>query len=310
MEIRQFMYVSMAAECGSFTKAAEKLFITQPALSSYISKLEEELGVRLFDRSVTPLGLTYAGEKYLAYARDILRQADGLEREIRDISNHLAGRLRLGFPSERIVYMLPLILPEFQKRYPGIRVETMTGSGKRLMEALLAGDADFILLPVWKKHRGVAQRRISEEELVLAAARGYLKEEDLLDRERKIFNWARIEKYPLITLKEGHVLRDSLDTLLRGSGKKARVLLEFHSNMLACRLAAQGLGVAVVPEITPSMLADTENLEFYHLAEHPVTWEIHALYREEAYLGKVEEEFLKMAARGLEWNKKKLLPAL
>ena len=68
MEIRQFMYVSMAAECGSFTKAAEKLFITQPALSSYISKLEEELGVRLFDRSVTPLGLTYAGEKYLAYA--------------------------------------------------------------------------------------------------------------------------------------------------------------------------------------------------------------------------------------------------
>ena len=51
------------------------------------------------------------------------------------------------------------------------------------MEALLAGDADFILLPVWKKHRGVAQRRISEEELVLAAARGYLKEEDLLDRE-------------------------------------------------------------------------------------------------------------------------------
>lgn len=81
MEIRQFMYVSMAAECGSFTKAAEKLFITQPALSSYISKLEEELGVRLFDRSVTPLGLTYAGEKYLAYARDILRQADGLERE-------------------------------------------------------------------------------------------------------------------------------------------------------------------------------------------------------------------------------------
>lgn len=55
MEIRQFMYVSMAAECGSFTKAAEKLFITQPALSSYISKLEEELGVRLFDRSVTPL---------------------------------------------------------------------------------------------------------------------------------------------------------------------------------------------------------------------------------------------------------------
>lgn len=92
MEIRQFMYVSMAAECGSFTKAAEKLFITQPALSSYISKLEEELGVRLFDRSVTPLGLTYAGEKYLAYAKDILRQADGLEREMRTLFCFRCGK--------------------------------------------------------------------------------------------------------------------------------------------------------------------------------------------------------------------------
>ena len=60
MEIRPFLYVNQIAECGSMTKAAAALFITQPALSNYISKLEEELGVRLFDRSVTPLRLTYA----------------------------------------------------------------------------------------------------------------------------------------------------------------------------------------------------------------------------------------------------------
>ena len=63
MEIRQFTYVNMVAECGSMTKAAAKLFITQPALSNYISKLEEELGTKLFDRSVTPMKLTFAGEK-------------------------------------------------------------------------------------------------------------------------------------------------------------------------------------------------------------------------------------------------------
>ena len=70
MEIRQFTYVSMVAECGSFTKAAATLFITQPALSNYINKLEEDLGVRLFDRSVTPVKLTYAGEQYLEYAKN------------------------------------------------------------------------------------------------------------------------------------------------------------------------------------------------------------------------------------------------
>lgn len=63
MEIRQFTYVNMVAECGSMTKAAAKLFITQPALSNYISKLEEELGTKLFDRSVTPMKLTFCRRK-------------------------------------------------------------------------------------------------------------------------------------------------------------------------------------------------------------------------------------------------------
>ena len=74
MELRQFTYVDMVATCGSFTKAAAKLFISQPALSNYIGKVEEELGVKLFDRSSTPLTLTYAGEQYLKRARVILGQ--------------------------------------------------------------------------------------------------------------------------------------------------------------------------------------------------------------------------------------------
>lgn len=92
MEIRQFTYVNMVAECGSMTKAAAKLFITQPALSNYISKLEEELGTKLFDRSVTPMKLTFSGEKYLEHARTVMMQIDNMEREIRDITNHQTGR--------------------------------------------------------------------------------------------------------------------------------------------------------------------------------------------------------------------------
>ena len=109
MELRQFTYVDMVAKCGSFTKAAAKLFISQPALSNYINKVEEELGVKLFDRSSTPLLLTYGGEQYLKRARKILTQIDDMDRELRDITHHMQGRLRLGFPSERIIYMLPLI---------------------------------------------------------------------------------------------------------------------------------------------------------------------------------------------------------
>ena len=170
MEIRQFTYVSMVAECGSFTKAAARLFITQPALSNYINKLEEDLGVRLFDRSVTPVKLTYAGEQYLEYAKNGQILVEGLQRKMRDISQNQTGRLRLGFPSERIIYMLPLLLPVFQKEYPGVRIETVNGSGERLTEALMTGDVDFVFMPVRNTRKGIGQYKVSDEELVLVAA--------------------------------------------------------------------------------------------------------------------------------------------
>ena len=307
MEIRQFTYVSMVAECGSFTKAAARLFITQPALSNYINKLEEDLGVRLFDRSVTPVKLTYAGEQYLEYAKNGQILVEGLQRKMRDISQNQTGRLRLGFPSERIIYMLPLLLPVFQKEYPGVRIETVNGSGERLTEALMTGDVDFVFMPVWNTRKGIGQYKVSDEELVLVAAKGYLKDEDLLDRERRIFNWKRISHLPLITLEKGHVLRNCVDTLMKGTGPTANIRMESHSNMLSCRLAAQGVGVAVVPEITVDMLRDTENMECYHLAEYPVTWEVDALYREDIYLGRLERDLLRIVRETLQSHKKKLL---
>ena len=213
MEIRQFTYVNMVAECGSMTKAAAKLFITQPALSNYISKLEEELGTKLFDRSVTPMKLTFAGEKYLEHARTVMLQIGNMEREIRDITNHQTGRLRLGFPNERIIYMLPALLPVFHEKYPGVRIETNNAPGVRLLDFLAAGDVDFVFLPGWEKRKGIISHPISQEELILVAKKGYIPDECLLDPKKRIFNWNHISDFPLFTLKKGHALRSSLDLL-------------------------------------------------------------------------------------------------
>ena len=174
MELRQFTYVEMVAACGSFTKAAAKLFISQPALSNYIGKVEEELGVKLFDRSSTPLTLTYAGEQYLKRARVILGQIHEMDKEIRDITQNMKGKIRLGFPSERIIYMLPLLLAPFKGKYPGIDVEVITGPGNKLTEGLRAGETDFVFLPTWMPQKDIVQEKLCQEELVLVAAKGYL----------------------------------------------------------------------------------------------------------------------------------------
>lgn len=302
MELRQFTYVKMAADCGSFTKAAEKLFISQPALSNYIGKLEESLGVKLFDRSSTPLRLTYAGEQYLKRSRVILSQMDDMEREFRDITHHMRGKLKLGFPSEQIIYMLPLILAPFKKRYPGIDVKVISGSGSSLRENLRAGEVDFVFLPTWSKDKDICQVKISQEELVVVAAKGYLKEEHVKDREKRIVDWRQLSKLPIITLYKGHALRSSVNVLYHNIGRKPDIFLESHSNMLSYRLAAQGLGFAIVPDITLELMKGSMEAEVYHLSEYPVTWDVQALYREGTYIGEVEQSFLDIAKEAMHMN--------
>ncbi len=306
MELRQFKYVNMVAQCGSVTKAARKLFISQPALSSYINKLEEELGVKLFDRSATPLVCTYAGEQYLKRARAILMQLDDMDRELRDIATNCQGRLRLGFPGERLIYMLPLILPPFKERFPGIDVEVTSGPGNRLIEGLRNGDTDFVFLPQWTKDKDIAQVKMTDEELVLVCARDYLPNDCILDREKHIVNWRKAARLPFITLEKGHALRASVDVLAKNAGVQPNIFLESHSNMLSCRLAAKGMGVAVVPEITLELVKEGGELDVYHLSENPLTWEVFALYREGCYIGQVEQALFEIAEHNLKIHKKKL----
>lgn len=306
MELRQFTYVNMVASCGSFTKAAAKLFISQPALSNYINKVEEELGVKLFDRSTNSLMLTYAGEQYLKRTRLILNQIDNMNREMRDITHHMVGRIKLGFPGERIIYMLPMMLAPFKERYPGIEVEVMTGPGNQLLESLRAGDVDFVFLPTWVDQKDIAYETVAEEELVLVAAAGYLKNEHFLDQEKRVINWRTVSELPLITLQKGHALRSSVDVLYRNLGKQPDIVLESHSNMLSYRLAAQGLGFTVVPEITLELMQGGMPAEAYHLSDTPVTWTVNALYRKDCYIGEVEKALLTITKEVLMAHKKRL----
>ncbi|WP_367566148.1 LysR family transcriptional regulator [Lacrimispora sp.] len=295
MNKHNFEYIKTVAECGSITKAANKLYISQPALSKYISRLEEELGVQLFDRTLQPLVLTYAGEQYLTHLKSILMEIDNMKKKFRDLSNQFYGRLRVGFPNERAVNMLPEILPRFKHLFPGIQVEVMTAPGDQLVQSLRDGELEFFFLPMWEEQKDLEQVEILREELVLVTEKGYLDQSYLLDVENKIFDWDRIGELPLLTLKEGHSLRKSVEVLLRNKNIRPNIVLETNSNMLTCRLAAKGVGVAVVPEITLTMLNMEHDVDCYHLSSHTVEWQIFAVYRKAGYLGEVERAFLDIA---------------
>lgn len=139
MEYRQFKYVLKIAELGNLTKAASELYISQSSLSHYLARLEEEIGVRLFDRSKNPIALTAAGERYCETARMILKLDARLRKEVSDIVKNKAGRITLGMSHARAAYFLPYLFPEFLKSYPGIELRTIEQSSGLLEEHVYRG---------------------------------------------------------------------------------------------------------------------------------------------------------------------------
>ena len=110
MDFKHYQYVLKVAELQNMTKAANELYVSQPALSHYIAKVEDELGAVLFDRNTTPLSLTPAGERYVETARMVLALNDRLRQDISDINEQKKGRVILGISHARASFFLPYVL--------------------------------------------------------------------------------------------------------------------------------------------------------------------------------------------------------
>ena len=122
MDFRELSYITAIAKYQNITKAAEALYISQPGLSKFLSGLEEELGLRLFDRADRKYIPTYAGQRYLEYAHTILDTKASLDSELSDIIKRDIGVLNIGLPNMRCAYVLPKTLPEFNTKYPNVKV--------------------------------------------------------------------------------------------------------------------------------------------------------------------------------------------
>lgn len=138
--------VLQVAKDGTFSAAAKHLYISQPSLSQCIKKVETELGVRLFDRSQTPLALTTAGEIYVRQAKEILRIRQALVQEVADLSELRTGSLTIGSSRTRSACFLIDPLVAFHRQYPGIQLAIKEAPVRTLEEYAAAGTVDFALL--------------------------------------------------------------------------------------------------------------------------------------------------------------------
>lgn len=293
MDLKQIQYVLTLAEYRNFTKASKALYISQPTLSSYIAKVEDVLGVTLFDRSTTPLTLTYAGEVYIKGAGEILDACKRLEKQLGDISAQKMGRIRLALSSDRAAYMLPRILPKYRQMYPNVTVQIVSAPSGQLVEMLLDNRADIVIVPDGGRSRQeLLQSDIYSEELVLVAGRQLIGEEYLVDGLEDAVDICRLEKLPLISLRPEHSIRGFVDKLFSGSGIRPNIVMETDSLAAAYRLATAGMGAAIVPRMTLELTRQTRKTPVYSLGACGTTWKIVALQRKDRYTGQIEKDFI------------------
>ena len=143
MDFKELNYVLAIARYQNITKAAESLHLTQPTLSKFLKALEMELHQPLFQRLGNRYQPTYAGERYLQRAREILEAKRALDQEMGDIIKNNEGYLKIGFPTMRGTYMLPITLPLFHERYPNVRIDVHEANSDHLVRLLLDGDIDL-----------------------------------------------------------------------------------------------------------------------------------------------------------------------
>lgn len=295
MEFRELNYITTIAECGSFTEAANLLYVSQPSLSHMVARVEKRLGVQLFDRSKSPLVPTYAGEVYLRYAEQILASGELMEHELRDIAQNKKGRLRIGIPYERAAYMLPRITPRFREEHPHVQLEITDASGTRLMELLERGRIDFAIMPTYTTHPGMDSQLICEEELLLSAVPELIGPDDLLEGKADVVDVARLADKPFVLQKEGKAIRAAVDLILGAYHIKPLAAQIISGNMAAYGMSCAGMGLAIIPEMTVWLAGRNPAAALYHLGgKVPVTWEIRAVYRKIAYMGEVEQRFIQI----------------
>lgn len=242
MELRQLIYFVAVAEEKQFTRAALRVSVAQPAISAQIRRLERELGETLFHRDQRQVSLTAAGETLLPHAHATLAAVNSGRDAIASLRGLLHGRLRIGV-SRPVDHRLTATLGEFHRAHPAIEIALTERHNEPLLHALSNGDLDAAVVGIRSQPLPpqIRMRVIATEPLVLGVRHG-----DPLSR-RKTVTLDQLRGQPMITLTQGSGLRTILEDACRNAGFTPRITAETGELGSLVELAAEGLGVAVLP---------------------------------------------------------------
>lgn len=232
------------AERASFRQAANDLFLSQPALSRRIDKLEEGLGVKLFERTTRRVQLTNVGQAFLVNVRTAL---DGLEDAVlgvADLAAHRTGTVTLACVPSAVWHFLPAVLKQFSERFPRIRVRVHDESAQDVLNLVKDGQADFGINFTGAEDAEIEFEEIYVERYVLA-----MRHDHPLARRKKL-SWKEAADQRFISVAKSSGNRSLIDTALAGIEKHPPIFCEVNHVSGVLALVEAGMGVAAVPGLS------------------------------------------------------------
>ena len=287
MEIQQLRYVVALSQELHFLKASRRMNVSQPTLSQQVKKLEDELGVPLFERSPRNIRLTSYGKKFLPHAVSVLDTLQQGMRELKEDAGVVTGTIRLGVIPTICPYLMPEVLTALAKIAPLVRVALYEETTSALIEDLRSGRLDMGILALPVADKGVSTLSLHREPFFAAVAKSHPL------ASRKVLGRSELLKEKLLILQEGHCFGLQSMEFCKIDRRDPQVSFQGSSLTSVMALAELGQGVTFVPKMAVDKTPGTR-LKFIPLApKDQPSREIGAAWRLTAPLDRAQRIFLK-----------------
>ncbi len=289
-QIRNFYEVAVHR---SFTLAAEKLYRTQPAISTQVRMLEEELGEKLFDRIGKKVCLTQAGELLFGYAERLLRLHDEAKLAVTELNTLPKGKILIGANEATCLYVLPKLFTLFKEKYPEVQISIYRNFSKKVLDKILENQLDFGIVTLPVPEHDVHVMPIAEDELWLITNPGHplSKKSSVLLEE--------VVAYPFIFHKAG----TTRERLLRRFGPlwdNMNISMELASIETIKKFVSIGMGISIVPKSYVAEEIERGCLRLVKVKDLKLVRELGLIYRKNRYLSRASKAFLEIVEEALD----------
>ena len=299
-------YVLTILKEGSFSKAAEALYVSQPSLSATIKRIEDKISAPIFDRSTTPVTLTEIGAEYVRCATEIEATEKNFEKFLGDNLSLSKGKIKIGGSSFFSAYVLPHMISEFNKLYPNIIIELFEDNSKSLMSKIQDGKIDLAIDNTSEKFENISSIKYSEEILLLAVPRTFSVNDTLksyaltVDDIRKnkhadeqyAVSLANFSKEPFILLNPENDTGDKARVLFNKYKINPNVIFNVEQQLTAYNISSNQLGISFISDNLVKSINDEKNLCYYRLNDPEIFRSVNFYIKNNHYISNACKKFI------------------